>query len=73
MPKQKVQSDRLRWPQESKTDWELRCPACQRTLGYQPIYVAEMRETKFTCLFCGKSGEAVWDRDGRNKLGGASK
>lgn len=71
MPKTKqVQLSRVRWPRAANTDWELNCPSCQRTLGYQPIHVSEMRETKFTCLFCGKRGEAVWNRDGRMRLGG---
>lgn len=68
MPKSKAH---IRWPRVANTDWELNCPSCQRTLGYQPIHVSELRETKFTCLFCGKEGAAIWNRDGRSRLGGA--
>jgi hypothetical protein len=59
----------IRWPRASSTDWELNCPSCQRTLGYQPIHVSELREPRFQCLFCGKEGEAIWNRDGRSRLG----
>jgi len=63
MPDKKVQPKR-----ENITDWQQKCPSCDRTLAFQPIYTAEIRDPFFKCRFCDAKGTAIWDNSGRNRL-----
>jgi hypothetical protein len=64
----KVQTPFATPKRENVTDWQLKCPACDRTLSFQPITVSELRDPFFKCRFCDVAGTAIWDNSGRNRL-----
>jgi hypothetical protein len=66
MSKQKLGS--LQVERDHSTDWAIVCPACNKLLEYQPRFVQEIRNPRFHCRFCDKTGVATWNQDLRSRL-----